>query len=75
MEQLKHFKKHQPVTMCIVHKGFRGFRAASRASILGGNLIELKSAILYDTLHSTFDFRLKSSGGIVTLSSYKIPKQ
>ncbi len=32
----------QRTTMCIVHKGFRGFRAASPASILGGNLIGLK---------------------------------
>ncbi len=28
-------------TMCIVHKGFRGFRAVSPAFILGGNLIGL----------------------------------
>jgi hypothetical protein len=40
------------ITMCIVHKGFRGFRGASPASILGGNLIGLKSAIPYDTIHS-----------------------
>ncbi len=39
--------------MCIVHKGFRGFRAASPASILGGNLIGLKPAIPYDTIHLT----------------------
>jgi len=39
--------------MCIVHKGFRGFQAVSHASILGGNLIDLKSAIPYDTIHST----------------------
>jgi hypothetical protein len=39
--------------MCIVHKGFRGFRAASPASILGGNLIGLNPAIPYDTIHST----------------------
>ncbi len=39
--------------MCIVHKGFRGFRAISPASILGGNLIGLKPAIPYDTIHST----------------------
>ena len=39
--------------MCIVHKGFRGFRAVSPASILGGNLIGLKPAIPYDTIHST----------------------
>lgn len=40
-------------TMCIVHKGFRGFRAASPASILGGDLIGLKPVIPYDTIHST----------------------
>ena len=39
--------------MCIVHKGFRGFRAASLALILGSNLIGLKLAIPYDTIHST----------------------
>jgi hypothetical protein len=43
----------QRTTMCIVHKGFRGFRAASSASILFGNLIGLKPAIPYDTIHST----------------------
>ncbi len=39
--------------MCIVHKGFRGFRAVSPALTLGGNLIGLKPAIPYDTIHST----------------------
>ncbi len=39
--------------MCIVHKGFRGFRTVSPASILGGNWIGLKPAIPYDTIHST----------------------
>jgi len=39
--------------MCIVHKGFRGFRAVSPASVLGGNMIGLKPAIPYDTIHST----------------------
>ena len=43
----------QHITMCIVHKGFRGFRDVSPASILGGKLIGLKSAIPYDTIHST----------------------
>jgi hypothetical protein len=38
--------------MCIVHKGFSGFRTVSPASILGGNLIGLKPAIPYDTIHS-----------------------
>jgi hypothetical protein len=32
--------------MCIIHKGFRGFRASSTASNLGGNLIGLKPATL-----------------------------
>ena len=36
--------------MCIVHKGFRGFRAVSHASILGGILIGLAPAIPYDTI-------------------------
>jgi hypothetical protein len=45
--------KHENTTMCIVHKGFRGFRAISPASILGGNLIGLKPAIPYDTIHLT----------------------
>ena len=39
-------------TMCIVNKGFRGFRAFSPASILGGNLKDLKPEIPYDTIHS-----------------------
>ena len=39
--------------MCIIHKGIRGFRAVSPASISGGNLIGLKYAIPYDTIHST----------------------
>jgi len=39
--------------MCIVHKGFRGFRTASPASTLGSNLIGLKPEIPYDTIHRT----------------------
>ena len=39
-------------TMCIIHKGFRGFRAVSPASILGGNLIGLKPAVPYEIIHS-----------------------
>lgn len=35
--------KHENTTMCIVHKGFRGFRAVSPASILGGNMIGFKA--------------------------------
>lgn len=38
--------------MCIVHKGFRGFRAVSPASILGGKLIGLKPVIPHDTIPS-----------------------
>jgi hypothetical protein len=38
--------KHENTTMCIIHKGFRGFRALSSASNLAGNLIGLKSASL-----------------------------
>ncbi len=37
--------------MCIVHKGFRGFRAVLPASILGGNSKGLNLAIPYDTIH------------------------
>jgi len=37
--------------MRIVHKGFRGFRTVSLTLILGDNLIGLKSAIPYDTIH------------------------
>jgi hypothetical protein len=39
--------------MCIIHKGFRGFRALSPASILGGKLIGLNPAIPYEIIHST----------------------
>jgi hypothetical protein len=39
--------------MCIVHKGFRGFRAVPPALFSGGKLIDLKPAIPYDTIHST----------------------
>ena len=45
--------KHENTTMCIVHKGFRGFRTASLASFFCDNLIGLKPAIPYDTIHST----------------------
>ncbi len=51
--------KHENTTMCIVHKGFRGFRAASPALTLGGNLIGLKPAIPYDTIHSPLPPMLK----------------
>ncbi len=40
-------------TMCIIHKGSRGFRALSHASIFGGNLIGLKTEIPYEIIHST----------------------
>ncbi len=39
--------------MCIIHKGFSGFRAVSPASILGGKLISLNPAIPYEIIHST----------------------
>ncbi len=45
--------KAQPLTMCIIHKGFRSFIAVSPASIFGGKLIGLKPEIPYDTIHST----------------------
>jgi len=44
-------KECQRTTMCIIHKGFRGFRAFSPALILGGNLIGLKHAIPYEIIH------------------------
>ncbi len=44
--------------MCIVHKGFRGFRAVSPASNLSGNLTGLKPAFPYDTIHSPLAFIL-----------------
>jgi hypothetical protein len=47
-------KNGQLVLMCIVHKGCRGFRSASLALNLVGNLTGLKPAIPYDTIHSTF---------------------
>jgi hypothetical protein len=50
---------NETLTMCIVHKGFRGFRAVSHASIFGCNLISLKPAIPYDTIHSTLAGSLK----------------
>ncbi len=53
MDLYKREMKTQLLTMCIIHKGFRGFRAVSPASILGGNLIGLKPAIPYEIIHST----------------------
>lgn len=47
--------------MCIVHKGFRDFRAVLPASILGGSLIGLNPAIPYDTIHSTLCPMLKET--------------
>ncbi len=38
-------------TMCIIHKGFKGFRALSPVSILGGKLIDKKPAIPYEIIH------------------------
>ncbi len=45
--------------MCIIHKGFRGFRALSPASKLVGNMIGLKSAIPYEIIHKTLGHNLK----------------
>tara|TARA_B100000508_G_scaffold55003_1_gene42582 strand:+ start:2449 stop:3345 length:897 start_codon:yes stop_codon:yes gene_type:complete len=55
------------ITMCIVHKGFRGFRAVSASSILGGNLIGLKSAIPYSTIHSPLPCMMKAITFIIPL--------
>jgi hypothetical protein len=38
--------------MCIIHKGFSGFRALSPASFLVGKLIGLNPAIPYVIIHS-----------------------
>ena len=57
--------------MCIVHKGFSGFRSASPASILGGNLIGLKPAIPYDTIHSTLWLIPHSPQNFSTLANVK----
>ena len=45
--------------MCIILKGFRGFRAVLLASKLGGNLIGLKPAIPYEIIHSPLGARRK----------------
>lgn len=37
--------------MCIVHKGFRGFRVVSPASISGGNLISFPQSLRHHTLN------------------------
>ncbi len=55
----EHYSKVRVVTMCIIHKGFRDFRAVSIASALGGNLISLKPVIPYEIIHSP----LNASGG------------
>jgi hypothetical protein len=41
--------------MCVIHKGFRVFRAVSPASFFSGNLISLKPAIPYEIIHRTSD--------------------
>ncbi len=48
-------EKALSTVMCIIHKGFRGFRALSPASILGGNLIGLKPEIPYEIIHLPFN--------------------
>ena len=45
--------------MCRIHKGLRGVRAFSPASIFCDNLIGLKSAIPYEIIHSTLAISLK----------------
>ena len=42
-------KNNDATILCLIHKGFRGFRAVLSASILGGNLLGLKPAIPYVT--------------------------
>jgi len=51
-------------TMCIIHKGFSGFQASSPASILGGKLIGLKSAIPYEIIRVP---RSRTSAKIIVL--------
>jgi len=53
--------------MCIEHKGFRGFRAASPASNMGGKLIGLKPAIPYDTIHLTLGAILSKHRELVSI--------
>ena len=60
--------------MCIVHKGFRGYRAASHALILGGKLNGLKTAIPYDTIHSPLMSRKKILPH-VNDNSIRMPRQ
>lgn len=46
-----HLTKSQCTTMCMVHKSFRGLRAVSPVSVLGGNLIGTKLKIPYAPYH------------------------
>jgi hypothetical protein len=57
--------------MCLIHKGFGGFRALSFASILGGNLISLKTAIPYEIIHLTLHLRKKKNNLKQNLSQFK----
>ncbi len=66
-----------PLTMCIVHKGFRGLRAVSSALNLGGNLIGLKPAIPCDTIHLPLPASLKETvqnNNTMKLKNVKIEK-
>lgn len=54
--------------MCIIHKGFRGFRALSPASILLRNLKGLKPAIPYEIIHSTLATRLKKRSSLMKIN-------
>ncbi len=62
-------------TMCIVHKGFRGFRAASPASNLGINLTGLEPAIPYDTIHSTLPPSVEKTETSIDKQIRKLKKQ
>ena len=44
--------KYETLTMCIIHKGFRGFRTVSSAFNLSCNLIGIKTTIHYKIIHS-----------------------
>ncbi len=44
-------KKYDRTTMCIIHKGFRGFRTVLPALIFSCKLISLKPAIPYEIIH------------------------
>ena len=51
LKQTNKMQKERHVTMCIIHKGFSGFRAVYPASVSAGNLIGLNPAITYEIIH------------------------